>query len=121
MHPPHRPAPLTDSFWFWSALFSLMALAGLAAIAGKFDVRQRQIEGRFHGRQRAADERARRAAGMPATDLADAARPPDAVPVDRMVPTWTLAAVAATASIASLAMLIRERRSTTPDTAADGQ
>jgi transcription-repair coupling factor (superfamily II helicase) len=52
--------------WLWAALFSLMALAGVAAIAGKFDIRQRQIEGRFLGRQQSAIERDRRAAGLPA-------------------------------------------------------
>ncbi len=108
-----RAPPATDSFWFWSAAFSLMALAGLAAIAGKFDVRQRQIEGRFLGRQRAATERERRAAGMPATDLADTAREPDVVDRGRIVPTWTLAALAGIAAVTSLAMLARERRAAT--------
>ncbi|MBM4010886.1 MAG: hypothetical protein ACKO4Z_02405 [Planctomycetota bacterium] len=91
-------------------MFSLMALVGLAAIAGKFDIRQRQIEGRFQGRQRAADERLRRAAGLPAQDLADTARPPDAAPGERIVPTWTLATIALAGAVTSLAMLARERR-----------
>lgn len=107
--PEQRPA-VTDSFWFWAAVFSLMALAGLVAIAGKFDARQRQIEGRFLGRQRAAAERERRAAGIPATDLADTAREPPAVATDRIVPTWTLAALAAAGAVTSLVMLARERR-----------
>ena len=47
-----------------------MALAGIGLIAGKFDIRQRQVEGRFLGRQRAAEERARRSAGLPPVDLA---------------------------------------------------
>jgi len=65
-----RQQPVTDSLWLWAGLFSLMALIGLLAIAGKFDVRQRQLEGRFLGRQQAAEERQRRAAGLPETDLA---------------------------------------------------
>ena len=68
-----RP-PVTDSGWFWAGLFSLMALVGMAAIREKFDVRQRQVEGRFLGRQQAANERQRRAAGLPEIDLAESAR-----------------------------------------------
>jgi hypothetical protein len=52
-----RPHGLTDSHWFWGQLFSVMALAGTLLIAPKFDVRQRQVEGRFLGRQAAATER----------------------------------------------------------------
>ena len=69
--PPFRP---TDSPWFWGLAFSLMALAGLAAIGPKFDRRQGRLEGRYVGREQAASERARRAAGLPPVDLADAAR-----------------------------------------------
>lgn len=111
MSPASKPPPITDSGWLWAAVFSLMALAGVAAISGKFDVRQRQLEGRFLGRQRAAAERERRAAGLPPVDLAESARDRADVAPARIVPLWTLAVVAGLAGAGSLLMLARERRS----------
>ncbi len=104
-----RRPPVTDSGWFWAGLFSLMALAGLAAIREKFDVRQRQVEGRFLGRQQAATERQRRAAGLPEIDLAESARDRGEVAPGRIVPLWTLVALAAAAAVGSFVMLARER------------
>jgi len=101
---------LTDSPWFWATLFSVTALAGIGLIAPKFDRRQRQIEGRFLGRQQAAIERARRAEGLPPVDLAAEAREREAVAPRRIVPLWTLGTAAAAAAIASGIMLARERR-----------
>ena len=106
MNPPGR---LSDSPWFWGLVFSIMALAGIGLISPKFDVRQRQVEGRFLGRERAAIERERRAAGLPPVDLADEAMDRDAAAPRRIVPLWTLAAVAAAAAAGSAAMLLRER------------
>jgi hypothetical protein len=101
---------LPDSPWFWGLLFSLMALAGIGLIAPKFDVRQRQVEGRFLGRQAAADERTRRSAGLEPVDLADSARDREQAQPGRIVPLWTLAVGAAAAAAACGAMLWRERR-----------
>ena len=95
-----EPYRLTDSPWFWAFLFALVSLAGIGLIAPKFDVRQRQIEGRFLGRQQAAEERARRVAGLPPIDLA--------VAPGRIVPLWTLATLAALAAGGSGWMLRRE-------------
>jgi len=111
--PPHagQPEPrfrTTDSPWFWALMFAVMALVGIAAIAPKFDRRQRQVEGRFLGREEAAIERQRRAAGLSPTDLAESARAPDARPPERIVPLWTLASLAAAAAVGSAAMLARE-------------
>jgi hypothetical protein len=112
--PPDKPAssraPLTDSGWFWALLFSLMGLVGIALIASKWDWRQRQLEGRFLGRQQAAIERQRRAAGLEAVDLAESAADQEAVAPGRIVPAWTLVAVAAAAAAGSAVMLWRERR-----------
>jgi hypothetical protein len=99
---------VTDSPWFWALAFSLMALVGLGLIAPKFDVRQRQIEGRFLGRQQAAEERARRAAGLAPVDLAEQARDREDVAPKRIVPLWTLATLAAAAAAGSGWMLRRE-------------
>lgn len=103
--PPFRT---TDSPWFWGLMFAVMALVGIVAIAPKFDRRQRQVEARFLGRQEAAFERQRRAAGFAPTDLAESARAPDVLPSGRIVPLWTLASLAAAAVVGSAAMLARE-------------
>jgi len=105
---PAQPYRLTDSPWFWALVFSFMALVGIGLIAPKFDVRQRQIEGRYLGRQKAAEERARRSAGLPATDLAGEARERDEVAPRRMMPLWTLATAAGAAAAGSAVMLRRE-------------
>ncbi len=107
--PPFR---LVDSPWFWGLAFSLMALVGIGLIARKFDVRQRQIEGRFLGRQQAATERSRRAAGLPPVDLAEESRDRELAQPSRIVPLWTLATAAGLAAIGSGIMLSREWRPT---------
>jgi hypothetical protein len=89
-------------------MFSAMALVGIALIAPKFDRRQRQVEGRFLGRQQAAIERERRAAGLPPVDLAEAARDREVVAARRIVPLWTLATAAGLAAAGSALMLRRE-------------
>ena len=104
----HEPYRLTDNPWFWALLFAVVSLVGIGLIAPKFDVRQRQIEGRFLGRQQAADERARRSAGLEPVDLAEQARDRDAVAPKRIVPLWTLATLAALAAGGSGYMLRRE-------------
>ncbi len=108
-----EPSRLTDSPWFWALMFAVMSLVGIALIAPKFDRRQRQVEGRFLGREQSARERERRAAGLPPTDLAAEARDRDEAQPGRIVPLWTLAALAAAAAGASGVMLWRERRPTT--------
>lgn len=104
-----EPSRITDSPWFWALLFSLMALVGIGLIGPKFDVRQRQIEGRFLGRERLAVERSRRASGLPPIDLAEEARDRDVAQPRRIVPLWTLATAAGLAAIGSGIMLLRER------------
>jgi len=106
---PGRP-PLTDSGWFWALLFSLMGLVGIALIAPKWDWRQQQLESRYLGREEAALERQRRAAGLEPVDLADSAAPREEAAPGRIVPAWTLVALAAAATAGSAAMLWRERR-----------
>lgn len=101
---------LTDSPWFWGLMFSVMALVGIGLIAPKFDKRQRQVEGRFLGRQQSAIERERRAAGRPPVDLADTAQDRELVAPQRIVPLWTLAIAAGAAAAGSAVMLRREIR-----------
>jgi len=102
---PFRPA---DSPWFWGLLFSVMALIGLGLIGPKFDVRQRQIEGRFLGRRQAAIERWRRQAGLPEVDLAEDAVDRSVAAPDRIVPLWTLGTAATAAAVGCGIMLRRE-------------
>jgi hypothetical protein len=109
--PPHQAFRVVDSAWFWALAFSLMALVGIGLIAPKFDARQRQVEGRFLGRQQAAIERSRRAAGLPPVDLAEEAYDREVAQPRRIVPLWTLATVAGLAAIGSGVMLWREVRS----------
>lgn len=105
---PSPPFRATDSPWFWGLLFSVMALVGMALIAPKYDVRQRQIEGRFLGRQNAAIERSRRSAGLEPVDLAESAEDRDTVAPRRIVPLWSLASLAVIAAAGSALMLARE-------------
>lgn len=100
---------LTDSPWFWALAFSLMSCVSLVAIAPKFAVRQRQVEGRFLGREQSARERERRSAGLEPIDLAESARAPEEVPETRIVPLWTLVTAAAAGTTASAWLLWRER------------
>ena len=111
-HPNARPRqqPLTDSGWFWGLAFSLMSLVAIAVIGPKWDWRQRQLEGRYLGREQAAAERQRRAGGLAPVDLAEAAADRDAVAPGRIVPAWTLVTLAAAAAAGSAGMLWRERR-----------
>jgi hypothetical protein len=109
MDQPGRPR-ITDSGWFWATVFSAMSLAGIGLIAGKFEVRQRQVEGRFLGRQKAAEERVRRSAGLPPVDLAVEAEDREVVAPTRIVPLWTLATAAALATALSATMLARDLR-----------
>jgi hypothetical protein len=115
---PSRPDPFraTDSPWFWGLIFAVMGLVGIAMIAPKFSRRQGQLERRFLGRQQAALERDRRAAGLPPVDLADSAFEPADLGAEAVgaggpppiVPLWTLATAATAVAIASAVMLARE-------------
>ncbi|MEM8944495.1 MAG: hypothetical protein AAGD11_04865 [Planctomycetota bacterium] len=51
----HRQAPITDSPWFWFALFSAVGLSALLATGGKFGNRQAQIERKSQARAAVGD------------------------------------------------------------------
>jgi len=99
----------TDSPWFWSLAFSIMALVGLGLIGPKYARRQGQLERRFQGRQESALERQRRAAGLPEVDLAAAARPAERIDAP-IVPLWTLGLLAAAAAAGSGGLLALDWR-----------
>lgn len=87
-----------------------MALVGMGLIAPKWDWRQRQLESRYIGLAQAAAERERRAAGLAPVDLAKTAADRETRAPGRIVPAWTLVALAATAAAFSATMLWREQR-----------
>jgi hypothetical protein len=91
-------------------MFSLMSLVAIAVIGPKWDWRQRQLEGRYRGREQAAAERQRRVEGLAPVDLAETAADREVVAPGRIVPAWTLATLAAAAAAGSATMLWRERR-----------
>lgn len=119
--PPVVRRRLTDSHWFWGLMFSVMGLVGLLLIGPKFAKRQGQLERRYLGRERAAVERSRRAAGLDPQDLAATAEepPPLTSPLapERIIPLWTLGLAAGGAAVTSAAMLWRERTRPPPDDA----
>ena len=86
------------------------ALVAVGVIGPKWDWRQRQLEGRYLGREQAAVERQRRTSGLDPVDLAETAVEREAIAPGRIVPAWTLASLAAAAAAASAFMLWRERR-----------
>jgi hypothetical protein len=114
MHEANPEYRLTDSPWFWGLLFSLMGLVALVIIAPKYDRRQGQIEGRYLGRGQLAVERARRAAGLEATSLAEDAVAMEEAPRSRLIPLWPIAIAAAGAAAASGWMLQHEIRGQSP-------
>lgn len=50
-----RPAPITDSPWFWFSLFTAVGLSALLATGGKFGNRQAQIERKGQARMAVGD------------------------------------------------------------------
>lgn len=94
--------PLTDSPWFWAALFAAVALVALVAMSGKYGRRQATIEQKYQARERLAWEEAGsglRAEGGEAYSL----------PGDTVIPLWPLAVPLAGVIVVSIAMLIRGR------------
>jgi len=106
---PQEHAAITDSPWFWVLAFSLMALAALAAMSGKYGQRQAIIERQYQARERGTAE----ANDSPAAGEAE--RRPYASSGDTLVPLWPLAGLLVVAAIVAGTMLYRgQRRAITP-------
>lgn len=102
-----QPGPITDSPWFWFALFSGVGLATLIATGGKFRERQAQVErkGQAHEAVVAGIEVEEDATGRKTVaDAPDYSRP-EQIKI-HLVP---LASVVACIFAASVAMLVRDR------------
>jgi hypothetical protein len=111
-----------DSPWFWSLIFSAIGLAGVWAISGKYDDRQKRLEARYEARQRIADrsdaQRAQSSAAAPGnvdaqgveTNEAPSEIQSEGYPDKRVVPLRFLAAGLAILSLVSAGMLWRNAR-----------
>jgi hypothetical protein len=71
MNAPAPRPPITDSPWFWVYLFATAALAALALVAPKFEVRQAQVERSIQGRQRAVQSLSSEAPSVPVSQPGD--------------------------------------------------
>lgn len=90
---------ITDSPWFWVLLFSLMGLAALAAISGKYGQRQSRLERQYQVRERVREDA-----------LGDPERREYSSPEAPLVPLWPLAVVLVAVATGAGAMLWREYR-----------
>jgi hypothetical protein len=100
--------PITDSPWFWFALFTGVGLAALLATGGRLGKRQTTIENQYQARAgvasgqieiQADDTGARRATKAPRYSTPDA-------PV---IPLWPLEVLLGVIFVGSVVMLLRQR------------
>jgi hypothetical protein len=112
MEPQVRPS-IAESPWFWVMVFSLMALAALAAISGKYGRRQAAIERQYQARLRLAESRAAEENSAQATRIrgrdAQGDRRPFATPGDTLISLWPLAVVLVGVAAFAAVMLVRSR------------
>jgi hypothetical protein len=105
--PPREP--ITDSPWFWFALFSVCGLAALLATGGKFGKRQAGIERRYQARAAVASGQVR--VEETATGEKRAAGVPEYVTPQRpAIPVWPLEIILGLIAAGSIMMLLRQRR-----------
>lgn len=96
-------APLTDSAWFWAALFATAALAALFVISGKYGKRQANIEQKYQARERVnweEEDRRQKAEGSE-----EYSRPGETV-----ISLWPLAVPLGGVIVVSVVMLVRRRK-----------
>jgi hypothetical protein len=104
---PPRP-PITDSPWFWAALFTGVGLAALLATGGKFGKRQANIENKFQARSAVASGELEVAAdGVGVKRTAKA--PEYSTAEKQLIPLWPLEIVLGLVCVASLGMLLRRQ------------
>ena len=108
--PPVRP-PITDSLWFWLALFSVGGIAAVLLIEQQYRPRQRRLEMQYRAqeeilRRHAEGEPAARGAGM------EGDAPP---PTERelIIPLWPLIGVCLLVFATSVYMIWRGRTTLT--------
>ncbi len=104
---------ITDSPWFWFALFTAVGFSALMATGGKFGKRQSGIERRYQARQWvwAEGEKPKAESGISAPDAAagSSSVPNYSTPKKTLIPIWPLAIILGILCAGSIAMLLRER------------
>jgi hypothetical protein len=107
--PTHRPNVLTDSPWFWLAVFSGMGLVALFAVGGRYARRQHQIEFQFQAREQVHQGRFldSQTATRPAAEPHDF-QPPG----ETMISLWPIQAFAFVVFLAAVFQLVRRRLAT---------
>lgn len=107
---PARP-PITDSPWFWLAVFSLGGIAAVLLIEQQYRPRQRRLEMQY----RAQEEILRRqAAGEPAArGVGQEGDAPPPTERELIIPLWPLIGVCLLVFAASVSMIWRERTTLT--------
>ena len=101
-------APLTDSVWFWVMLFSIAALASLAASKPVYDARQDRIERRFQVRAAVGFPSSR--VGTPGAQADQAALQSVEIAEGRLIGLAPIASVVLATLVGSSIMLYCERR-----------
>jgi hypothetical protein len=104
-------SPLSDSPWYWVLVFSLMALAALVAMSGKYGRRQANIERQYQARQRIAEKHTAENNSQAAERIDDSeARRSFATPGNNLITLWPLAILLSLVAIVATAMLFRASR-----------
>jgi hypothetical protein len=110
LNPPRR-TPITDSPWFWLAVFSLGGIAAVLLIEQQYRPRQRRLEMQY----RAQEEILRRhAAGEPTARTAgDEGDAPPPTERELIIPLWPLIGVCLLVFATSVYMIWRGRTTLT--------
>ena len=109
-----EPAKVWDSPWYWLHLFCVASLVGVLLVSPKFAERQAGVERKFQGRQRAALQKAGKAAE---TEMATAQNRHV-----KLLPIYALLGVGAAGSwIALWQTHFRKRRTVDANNAANQQ
>lgn len=100
--------PITDSPWFWFALYTACGLAALVATGGKFGKRQAGIENKYQARAAVASGQLRvEEAGGGRKEAAGA--PVYSTPERPAIPLWPLEVILGVICAGSFVMLLRQR------------
>ncbi len=113
--PPNNPqseirnpkSPLTDSPWFYTLVFSLMALFALLVIGPKYGNRQSSLERNYQARTRVTEDMARNNSTGEARTNEVAEPRAYASPSDTLIPLWPLATILVLVALFAAFMLRR--------------
>ena len=104
--PAKGPPPVTDSPWFWLALFGMMGLGALLAIGPKYGQRQASIERKHQAQQ----QMLRLADGMPVAGKSGSPTGVEYSQADNtIVSLWPIRLVVLLVTVVSAAVLVGQR------------